>query len=130
MGLVESMADNMAKEIGNKTREFFEFVLPPVDMALYSDRLEVTADMPGFEKKDIKISVEGGILWIQACKQAMEEKDAEIICCQRPNIIDKKLRLPAEISDGSDYAGSAKYENGMLVIRLPIQKSSQDIKIE
>ena len=39
------------KEIGNKSREFYEFVLPPVDMHLNESNLTVTIDIPGFEKK-------------------------------------------------------------------------------
>ena len=49
------MAKEMMKEIGNKSREFYEFVLPPVDMYLEDEKLTIIIDMPGFEKKkDIK----------------------------------------------------------------------------
>ena len=130
MGLVKSMADEMAREIGNKTREFYEFVLPPVDMQIDDDKLSVIIDMPGFDKKDIRLSLEENILSIQACKPAPEEKDARIICNQRPNIIDKKLRLPVDLNEGKDSLSSARYEDGILTVTIPIQKNSQDIKIE
>ena len=32
MGLVKSMAGEMIREIGSKSRKFYEFVLPPTDM--------------------------------------------------------------------------------------------------
>ena len=130
MGLVKSVANEMVKEIGNKTREFYEFVLPPVDMYLDEDRLSVVIDMPGFGKKDIKVSLEEDVLSIQACKQTPEEKDHRIICNQRPNIIDKRLRLPVDLGEGKDGVSSAKYEDGVLTVVIPIQKNSQDIKIE
>lgn len=90
MGLVKSMAKEMIKEIGNKSREFYEFVLPPIDMHLDDDKLTLLVDIPGFMKKDIKLSLNGNILSIQACKEISEDKH-NMICNQRPNIIDKKL---------------------------------------
>ena len=47
MGLVKEVI----KEIGNKSREFYEFVLPPIDMYLIHDNLKVVIDIPGFSKK-------------------------------------------------------------------------------
>lgn len=134
MGLVRSMADEMAKEIGNKTREFYEFVLPPVDMRLGDDALSVIIDMPGFDKKDIRLSLEENVLSIQACKEedggTPGEKDSRVICSQRPNVIDKKLRLPVDLDGGRGGVSSAKYEDGVLTVVVPVQKNSTDIKID
>jgi HSP20 family molecular chaperone IbpA len=130
MGLVKSMAKEMMKEIGNKSREFYEFVLPPVDMHLDEDKLIILIDIPGFEKKDIKLSLDGNILSIQACKQISEEENHNMICNQRPNIIDKKIRLPVDVKDDEDTVSSAKYSQGVLSITIPIQKHGKDIKIE
>lgn len=130
MGLVKSMANEMIKEIGNKSREFYEFVLPPVDMHLNDDKLTLLVDMPGFKKKDIKLSINGNILSIQACKEISEQGKHNMICNQRPNIIDKKIRLPIELKEGEESANSAKYEQGVLTIIVPVQKHGKDIKIE
>ena len=130
MGLVKSMAKEMMKEIGNKSREFYEFVLPPVDMYLENDKLTLLIDMPGFDKKDIKISLDGNILSIQACKESNDEKEHNIICNQRPNLIDKKIRLPVDVNDENDASSSAKYSQGVLTISIPIQKYGKDIKID
>lgn len=123
------MAKEMIKEIGNKSREFYEFVLPPVDMHLENDKLTVLIDIPGFEKKDIKLSLDGNILSIQACKEKSDKKH-NIICNQRPNIIDKKIRLPVEIKESEESIGSAKYNNGVLEVTIPVEKHGTDIKIE
>ena len=130
MGLVKSMAKEMMKEIGNKSREFYEFVLPPVDMYLENDKLTLLIDIPGFDKKDIKISLDGNILSIQACKESNDDKEHNIICNQRPNIIDKKIRLPVDVNDENDASSSAKYSQGVLTISIPIQKYGKDIKID
>jgi len=54
MGLVRHMAKEVIREIGNKSREFYEFVLPPVDIYLKGNNLIVTIDVPGFKKEDHK----------------------------------------------------------------------------
>jgi len=124
------MAKEMMKEIGNKSREFYEFVLPPVDMYLDDDKLTLLVDMPGFVKKDIKLSLNGNILSIQATKEISEDKKHSMVCNQRPNIIDKKMRLPIELKDGEEAVSSAKYENGVLKIVIPVQKHGKNITIE
>ena len=120
----------MMKEIGNKSREFYEFVLPPIDMHLTDENLKVVIDIPGFSKKDIKLTLCGDILSIKA-KKVMNEKDSKtLISNQRPNMINKKIRLPIEIKEGEEKIESAKYEDGVLVLVIPVTKKSKNITIE
>ena len=120
----------MMKEIGNKSREFYEFVLPPIDMHLTDENLKVVIDIPGFSKKDIKLTLCGDILSIKA-KKVMDEKDSKtLISNQRPNMINKKIRLPIEIKEGEEKIESAKYEDGVLVLVIPVTKKLKNITIE
>ena len=126
MGLMKEMI----KEIGNKSREFYEFVLPPIDMHLNDENLKVVIDIPGFSKKDIELSLCGDILSIKA-KKVIDEKDSKtLISNQRPNMINKKVRLPIEIKEGEEKIESAKYEDGVLVLIIPVTKKSKNITIE
>jgi HSP20 family molecular chaperone IbpA len=126
MGLMKEVI----KEIGNKSREFYEFVLPPMDMYLNDENLKIIIDIPGFAKKDIELSLCGDILSIKAAK-IIDEKDSKtLISNQRPNIINKKVRLPIEIKEGEENIESAKYENGVLVLVIPVTKKSKNITIE
>ena len=126
MGLVK----DVIKEIGNKSREFYEFVLPPIDMYLNDKNLKVVIDIPGFTKNEIDLSLCGDILSINA-KKARDEKESEsMISNQRPNVIDKKIRLPVEIKQGEEEIESAKYENGILTLIIPVTKKGKDIPIE
>ena len=120
----------MMKEIGNKSREFYEFVLPPIDMHLTDENLKVVIDIPGFSKKDIKLTLCGDILSIKA-KKIIDEKDSKtLISNQRPNMINKKIRLPIEIKEGEEKIESAKYEDGVLILVIPVTKKSKNITIE
>jgi HSP20 family protein len=130
MGLVRHMAKEVMREIGNKSREFYEFVLPPVDMHLENNNLVITVDIPGFNKDDIKLTIHGNILSIKAEKKVNTNSKDEIICNQRPNIIDKKIRLPIKIKEGEEKVNSAKYADGVLTIKIPTSTTDKSISIE
>jgi HSP20 family molecular chaperone IbpA len=126
MGLVKEVI----KEIGNKSREFYEFVLPPIDMYRNENSLKVVIDIPGFTKEDIKLTLCEDILSIKAQKTVDEKESETLISNQRPNIIDKKIRLPVDIKQGEEKIESAKYENGILTLIIPVTKKGKDISIE
>jgi|TARA_B110000196_G_scaffold14290_1_gene11392 HSP20 family protein len=126
MGLMKEVI----KEIGNKSREFYEFVLPPIDMHLTDENLKVIIDIPGFTKKDIELSLCGDILSIKA-EKIVDEKDSKtLISNQRPNRINKKVKLPIEIKEGKEIIESAKYKDGVLVLIIPVTKKSKNISID
>ena len=50
MGLVKHVAKEFFKEIDDKSREFFEFVLPPIDLHEENDNLIVIVDIPGLTR--------------------------------------------------------------------------------
>jgi len=76
------------------------------------------------------LSLCGDILSIKA-EKIIDEKDLKtLISNQRPNMINKKVRLPIEIKEGEEKIESAKYENGVLVLVIPITKKSKNITIE
>ncbi|MEK6877195.1 MAG: archaeal heat shock protein Hsp14 [Thermoproteota archaeon] len=127
MGLVHYMAKEVLKEIGNRSREFYEFVLPPIDIMLDEGTLIVTIDLPGFDKKDIKLRINGNILSINAKRET--EHDGTMVWHQRPHEIDKKIRLPIDVKEGEEAVGSAKYLHGVLTLKIPI-KNGKDITIE
>ena len=66
MGLIKHMAKEFFKEVDDKSREFFEFVLPPIDLHEKNEKLIVTVDIPGFDKSDIKVSMNVNFLYINA----------------------------------------------------------------
>jgi HSP20 family molecular chaperone IbpA len=127
MGIVRHMAKEMIKEIDNKSREFYEFVLPPVDMYLDDDSLTVIIDLPGFDKKDIKLTLHRNILSINAEKHE-PQKDG-VVCRQRPSVIDKKILLPVHVKD-EDVVGSAKFVQGVLTVKIPVVHRGKQISIE
>ena len=130
MGIIRHMAKEAIREMSNKSREFYEFVLPPVDIHLDEKNLVVTIDMPGFNKNDIKLNIHRNILSINAEKKENGAIQHDIICNQRPNKLDKKIRLPIRVKEGEEKVNSAKYENGVLTLKFPVENGGKNISIE
>jgi len=128
MGLVKHVAKEFFKEVDDKSREFFEFVLPPIDLHEENDNLVVTVDIPGFVKNDIKVSMNGNVLSINAEKK--DNKNGRTIMKQRPRVIDKKIRLPITVKEGEEKVNSAKYADGVLTIEIPIIKKGKEISLD
>ena len=128
MGLVKHVAKEFFKEIDDKSREFFEFVLPPIDLHEENGNLIVTVDIPGFDKNDIKVSMNGNVLSINAEKK--DNKNGRTIMKQRPRVIDKKMRLPITVEEGEEKVNSAKYADGVLTIEIPITKKGKEISLD
>lgn len=107
-------------EIGTRSREMFELMLPAVDMFEDGSSLVIQLDMPGFAKEDIKTRLTEHYLVINAKREA-EDKDGMVYWEQRPLKVRKKIPLPVkvEVEEDADLVG--KYENGVLTIRLPLK---------
>ncbi|HZA07181.1 MAG TPA: archaeal heat shock protein Hsp14 [Nitrososphaeraceae archaeon] len=123
MGLGEYMAKEAMKELGSKSREFYEFVMPAIDMVEDGNDLVVTIDLPGFEKKDIMLRIIENILSINANRKP-EENLGTVYYRHRPTRLNKKVVLPISINDDNKVIGTAKYADGIVTLRIPIPKSS------
>ena len=123
MGLGQYMAKEIMKELSNRSREFYEFVMPPIDMVEDGNDLIVIIDLPGFAKKDIKLRIIENILSISASREP-EENLGTIYYRHRPTRLDKKVVLPISINDDNRVVGTAKYADGIVTLRIPIQKSN------
>jgi HSP20 family molecular chaperone IbpA len=123
MGFGQYMTKEIMKELGNRSREFYEFVLPAIDMVEDGNDLIVIIDLPGFAKKDIKLRIIENILSISASREP-EENLGTIYYRHRPTRLDKKVVLPISINDDNRVVGTAKYADGIVTLRIPIQKSN------
>ena len=81
------------------------------------DAFELNAELPGFKKEDIKISVEKDFLTISAERKQEENEE-------KPNFV-KRERFYGSYSRSFDLSGinteaiSAAYNNGVLTLILP-----------
>jgi len=119
MGVSRYVAKEIMKEIGNRSKEFYEFVLPPVDIYENGTELVIIVDLPGFQKKDIQVNISKDILTLRA-KRDIDIETHTIHFSQRQSRIEKKIPLPYSIPEDDNSNSKADYANGVLKIRIPI----------
>ncbi|MDQ3883199.1 MAG: Hsp20/alpha crystallin family protein [Thermoproteota archaeon] len=125
MGIGRYVARELARELDGKSREFYEFVMPAIDIIEEGNDLVVTIDLPGFAKKDINLRIIGNVLYITA-KRELTEPLGTVYYRHRPLKIDKRVLLPISFKEEEEekVEGKAIYENGIVTLRIPIPKST------
>ncbi len=123
MGIGRYMAKELVRELDNKSREFYEFVMPAIDMVEDGNDLVITIDLPGFDKKDISLRITDNVLSIMA-KREIGEALGTVYYRHRPAKIDKRIILPISVKEEDKIVGKATYENGVVTLRIPIPKST------
>ena len=123
MGIGQYVAKEIMKELSNRSREFYEFVLPPIDIVEDTNDLVVTIDLPGFAKKDIKLRIVGNVLSISAKREDVEN-EGTVYYKHRPIQIHKKIPLPISVSDDEQVGGTAIYQDGVVTLRIPLPNFS------
>lgn len=96
---------------------------PRLDVSETDKALEVVADLPGMEKKDIKVSLDGDLLTIKGeKKEVKEKKDKHYHTIERRSgSFYRALRLPIGVqSDKID----ATFKDGVLTLTLPKSKEA------
>ena len=128
MGIATYMAKEVMKEINNKSKEFYEFILPPVDMVEDSNDLLVIIDLPGFNKNDITLRINKNVLSIKANKPDNEYRGT-VYLKHRPTKIDKKVILPFLVNEDEEITGTANYSDGIIMLRIPSKNLGNRIPI-
>ncbi len=101
-----------------------------IDLSESDTAYSVRAEIPGVKKEDVKVQVEGNRVTISCeTKQEKEEKEGGRVICR-------------ECSQGSSYRSftlggevdetraEARYENGMLELKLPKKEGRTSRRIE
>lgn len=128
MGIGKYMAREIARELDNRSREFYEFMMPAIDMVADGDELVVTIDIPGFAKKDIHLKITGNILSISA-KREQAEAAGTVYQRHRPARIEKRVVLPLSVKEDEKVVGRATYVDGVVTLRIPMPSKSANIPI-
>lgn len=97
---------------------------PRLDVSETENGLEVVADLPGMEKKDIKVSLEDNLLTIQGeKKEEKESKDKQYHTIERRSgSFYRALRLPVEVEKDKVEAA---FKDGVLTLRIPKSKEAK-----
>lgn len=123
---IERMFERMNDQFG----QFDDMSMPAtqslsVDLADHEDSFEVTADLPGYEREDIDLSVADRTLRISAERdESTETGEGNYLRRERRRrSVSRSLSLPEEVEED---AASAAYTNGVLTVTLPKATGDED----
>jgi HSP20 family protein len=108
--------------VDNSSREFYELVMPPVDIIEDGSNLIIKIDLPGFAKSEINIRIVKDIFSISA-KQEVKANDGTVYYRHRPVTINRKIVLPICLKDyeHEKLIGKATYMDGVVTMTIPLK---------
>ena len=108
-----------SREISDSTDVAFS---PRVDIEEKKDSYKITAELPGVDMDDVRVSLENGVLSIEAesHQEETEEQDGRIIRQERR--YGKFIRSFNLGSNASEKDIKAQFKNGILTIKAPCSK--------
>jgi len=115
--------DNFFPALWGGKRPEKTFWSPSIDIYDKKASLVVKAEIPGVDKKDVKLSIDGDVLTISGeSKNEEEVKEKDYYYTERSyGSFSRSIRLPDKVR--KDKA-TAKFKSGVLTIELP--KSKKD----
>lgn len=100
---------------------------PSVNVTERAKEIEVSAELPGIDEKDIDISIARGVLTIKGEKK-LEHEETEGNYYRRERrygAFSRSIQLPTDILDVDN--AEAVFKNGVLTINLPKLEEAQQI---
>jgi HSP20 family protein len=103
--------------------------LPKINVADSDGEIEITAELPGMEEKDVDISVSDGVLTLSGEKKSeTERKEKDYTVSERSfGSFSRSLTLPSGIDPSAIKATMAK---GVLKVSVPKPATAKPAKIE
>ncbi|WP_447976688.1 Hsp20/alpha crystallin family protein [Candidatus Nitrospira bockiana] len=102
---------------------------PAVDVMEMDGEFQIRAELPGVEKKDVKLSVEDGVLTISGHRpQEKEEKGTRYHRIERAyGSFARSFRVPDSVDE---QKVTAEFTNGVLTIHLPKSEKARPKSVE
>jgi HSP20 family protein len=103
--------------------------LPNMDVAETDKEIEITAELPGLEEKDVQINISDNVLTVRGEKKAeKEQKDKNYRLIERSyGAFERSLQLPEGVNAD---AIKATIDKGVLKVVVPKPAPAQSKKIE
>jgi HSP20 family protein len=122
---IDRLFDEFAQGIGPNGQQN---IVPNIEISETDKAIEVSAEMPGLERKDVEISIEDDALTIRGEKKIEENKDKNVQHSERCyGVFLRVLQMPPGIDPSSVQATMS---NGVLKITIPKPAKSEPKKIE
>jgi HSP20 family protein len=110
-------------------RQWGEEYTPSMDLYEKEGKYYLTAELPGVQKDDISITVEGNVVTLSGKKvSTKEEKGANYYFSEsRQGSFSRSFRLPEKVDENKV---DARFKDGVLTLALPMKETERSRKIE
>jgi len=104
-------------------------LVPAMDVMEGEDHLEISTELPGLKKADVKITIENGVLTISGEKRfEKEDKQKDFHRMERRfGSFHRSITLPRELDTEK---ADASFADGVLTIRIPRTEASKPKQLE
>ena len=133
-GSLESIFDSLDRDVFPMLRPWFRlddnegFRMPLVNINESEKEFAVTMELPGVQKKDLDVAIDGEQLVITAERSEKVESNEGLL---RREIRSEKFRRTFTLGQAVDRDGiKAKLENGILKVTLPKRAESVGRKVD
>jgi len=124
--IINTQFPEIEKQIGVKP--FSGTAYPKVNVYEYDDRVGIIAEIPGLDKKDLKIDVEEGILIISGDKHGLfDDNGAKVLRRELKGSSFKRQFELGELLDGEKI--KASFKDGLLSIDIPKVEQEKPKKV-
>ena len=127
--LLQQEIDRLFEGVTRNIPGFSTTTMPSMDISETDKKIEITAELPGLEKKDVELNVADNLLTIRGEKNAeKEEKDKNYRLVERSyGAFERTIALPEGVKGDDIKATMAK---GVLTVKVPKPAPAQAKKIE
>ena len=104
--------------------------LPAIDISETDSAYLVKTDLPGMRKQDLDITIDDGVLTINAedVEETDEKKNGRLIRQERSyGKFSRRLRIGTDVDDKKV---TAKYQEGVLRLTLPKEETARPHRVE
>jgi HSP20 family protein len=103
--------------------------IPPVDIVEEKDRILLTAELPGFQPKEVEVQMEGGVLTVKGERKREEEKEGRNYHRVERSYGQflRSFTLPNNVNRD---AIKASFADGLLTIELPKREEARPRQIQ
>jgi len=114
--MVEAQFPEMTKSVGVKP--YGNTAYPKVNVYEYDDKIGIVAEIPGLNKKQLKVDVEEGVLTIAGDKHsALESDGAKVLRKELKESSFKRSFELGDLLDGDNVV--ANFKDGILSVSIP-----------
>ncbi len=100
----------------------------PFDAVRTDAAVELSFDLPGHATEDVQLSVDRNVLTLTAERSRSVDPEAKLVVGERRH---GKVRRQLRLSESLDLGAiEARFDNGVLHVRIPVAESAQPHQVE